>query len=212
MAEKRFGLGNGFRLFGVILAGLAAIAVGFQITGGRAGIAFSWWVYVWLTAVAVSAVLAGARFPVIDERRGAGWRLIAFAAFIAIGSVASNLPALTHFLPFYFASARGLTLLILGGILAPITEEVLFHGIIQTDLNKRARPGIVRTGTLIAAGMFALSHAVGYAVTHNLVATAISVLSALAFGLINGVWYERTNDLRGCILVHVIGNILTNVT
>ena len=134
--------------------------------------------------------------------------------FILLGSAASNIGALPHLPRFYFGNATGPVILVLGSILVPLTEEVLFRGIIQTALNGNAtsipklRPLV---GTLVAASMFAVSHAVGFAITHNSAAVIFDIVSAFAFGLINGIWYERTNDLRGCVLAHVAGNFLTNV-
>ena len=93
----------------------------------------------------------------------------------------------------------------------PIAEELLFRGVLQTGLNATIRTtifkGRLRVGTLVAATIFGLTHAVAIFANHNVALTVGIVGSAFVFGLFGGYLYDRSNNLWLPLAVHVMGNL-----
>ncbi|MFH1085858.1 MAG: type II CAAX endopeptidase family protein, partial [Chloroflexota bacterium] len=92
-------------------------------------------------------------------------------------------------LPFFGEGLGGLALaLLLGGVVAPLAEEVFFRGFLYAGL--RARLGAA-SGVALSALLFALVHVVPGVL-------APIFLMGVAFALL----YEHTGSLWPCILLH----------
>ena len=79
-------------------------------------------------------------------------------------------------------------------VFAPITEEILFRGLILRGLLSRMRaPAAIATSALL----FALVHANPW-----------QFIGPLALGVLFGWWYVRTRSLIPCILGHAVNNAL----
>jgi membrane protease YdiL (CAAX protease family) len=99
-----------------------------------------------------------------------------------------------------------------GGVLeAPIVEELVFRGALQTSLNATAlgRTTILylRGGTIVAALAFGCSHFLLLAGGVSLARTLFEVGSAIPAGLLFGYLYQRTRNLWYGIFVHALGNL-----
>lgn len=79
-------------------------------------------------------------------------------------------------------------------IVAPITEELFFRGLVQTALLATIGPKYRWTAILIAALFFGVIHAA--------VVPAIMLPSLVMVGVVLGWVYERTGSLLCCILTH----------
>lgn len=82
-------------------------------------------------------------------------------------------------------------------VVAPITEELLFRGVILRGLLGRMRPA---TAIGVSALLFALVHANPW-----------QFFGPLAIGLLLGWCYVRTGSLLPCILGHAVNNALAQV-
>ncbi len=99
----------------------------------------------------------------------------------------------------------------LGVVLAPITEEFVFRGAIQTSLNNttfgsRSIIGL-RCGTLLSAIMFSCAH---FTLLVNGVAmprVLFEVFSALPLALAAGYIYQRTSNIWYGVFLHGLGNL-----
>lgn len=99
-------------------------------------------------------------------------------------------------------------------VLVPITEELLFRGLIQTSFTQRINnTWRVHPAIWIAVGLEVLAHASG-AVLFAAEGEALSalftrlpqLLYVFVFGAIGGWVYHRTKSLTGPILIHALGN------
>ncbi|MGL5838921.1 MAG: lysostaphin resistance A-like protein [Sphingorhabdus sp.] len=77
-------------------------------------------------------------------------------------------------------------------ILAPVLEELLFRGLLQTSLAKRMP---IWAAILLASAIFALIHFQPYAFP-----------ALMAMGIVFGVLYHLTGSLRVTILAHALNN------
>jgi membrane protease YdiL (CAAX protease family) len=107
-----------------------------------------------------------------------------------------------EFLRKMFAEMAGETHGLWAGVLllvvvAPVTEELFFRGILLRGLASRHR---WRTALLVSATLFALMHANPW-----------QFCSALAAGLVFGWWYLRTQSLVLCLFGHAMMNGLSLV-
>ena len=83
-------------------------------------------------------------------------------------------------------------------VIAPVTEEIVFRGLILRGLLGRWRPA---AAVLFSAGLFALVH-------FNPVQAPV----ALLLGLLTGWLYVRTRSLGLCILAHALNNAASYLT
>lgn len=83
-------------------------------------------------------------------------------------------------------------------VIAPVTEELVFRGLILRGLLGRWRPA---AAILFSAGLFALVH-------FNPVQAPV----ALLLGLLTGWLYVRTRSLGLCILAHALNNAASYLT
>jgi len=88
----------------------------------------------------------------------------------------------------------GLSSIILLGIVAPLSEEILFRGIILRGLVNRYSP---TKAILISAILFSLFHLNPY-----------QFFAAFVMGLFLGYLYFRIKSILPCILAHSISNLL----
>jgi membrane protease YdiL (CAAX protease family) len=101
------------------------------------------------------------------------------------------------------ATGRPIRLLAIFGaaLLAPIGEELLFRGILQSSL---ARVLPARYGSLRHRWAAVIVVGVIFGAMHS--PTPQHIPALIAFGLILGFLYERTGSLRVTILVHMLFN------
>ncbi len=92
----------------------------------------------------------------------------------------------------FFAQDRFLSRGLLLVIIAPVTEELLFRGIILRGLLSRYRPAVAVTLTAL---LFAAVHANPW-----------QFLSPLFLGIAFGWFYLRTGSLGLCVLAHAMAN------
>lgn len=143
---------------------------------------------------------AGIR-PITTEwlLKGVGLAILAipFSGLIALAiQLIFDLPVSNPQIPFLapegFSWLGAFGVLLMGGIVAPIAEELYFRGVLYTWLRQR-------WGALIAA----LASSSIFGIAHGNVA-----LSGAAFflGILLAWVYERSNSLWPAILIHVINN------
>jgi membrane protease YdiL (CAAX protease family) len=98
-----------------------------------------------------------------------------------------------------------IVLIVLGvAVLAPVTEELLFRGLLLRSLLRRMEPG---PAVFLAAVIFGVIHAVG----DPSVGTLIALPAIIALGLVSGIQAVRTGELSRSILLHMGFNVLTVV-
>lgn len=98
---------------------------------------------------------------------------------------------------FYREPAILLLGLIVGVIIGPICEELIFRGIFYGYLRKRMRMGIaIAINTLI------------FVILHD---TYPKAIAALLTGIIVCNLYERTGSLLFCIVIHSASNLFTSI-
>lgn len=95
----------------------------------------------------------------------------------------------------FFSENKLLSRTFLLVIVAPITEEPLFRGIILRGLLSRYRPAVA---VALSAFLFALIHANPW-----------QLISAFCLGLVFGWFYWRTGSLLLCVLAHALSNGLS---
>ena len=86
-------------------------------------------------------------------------------------------------------------LLLAAGILVPLLEELLFRGIIFSLLEKIKKGWFA---VIVSALLFALAHI-----------SPVQIVYTFIMGLISGLIYYKTKDLRWTILMHMVINILS---
>ena len=77
-------------------------------------------------------------------------------------------------------------------VIAPILEELLFRGYAINLFKKYGK----KTAILISACMFGITHA-----------EFMQILPAIFCGIVLGILYIKTNDIKVCIACHMINNI-----
>jgi len=97
----------------------------------------------------------------------------------------------------FFAENKLLSRIFLLVLIAPITEETLFRGVILRGLLSRYRPA---TALALSAFLFGAIHANPW-----------QLLSAFFLGIVFGWFYLRTGSLLLCVLAHAMANGLTLV-
>jgi membrane protease YdiL (CAAX protease family) len=95
----------------------------------------------------------------------------------------------------FFAKNKLFSRIVLLVIIAPITEETLFRGIILRGLLSRYRPAIA---VALSAFLFGAIHANPW-----------QLLSAFFLGLVFAWFYLRTGSLLLCVLAHAMANGLS---
>lgn len=92
-------------------------------------------------------------------------------------------------------------------LLAPVTEECLFRGLIFGQLLKKSRPGAY----VLSALCFGLLHVMGHLGTYTPMQLALSLLQYAPAGLILAWSYEKSGTIATPILVHGIINAVSMV-
>lgn len=91
------------------------------------------------------------------------------------------------------------------GIFVGWSEEYLFRGSIQRILNAHFQSvKVVRMnlGTLLTAFIFGLMHLGNLFLGQSLNSTLFQIAFAVFFGIVIGIFYDRTNDLSGAAWIH----------
>ena len=98
---------------------------------------------------------------------------------------------------------------------APIQEEVIFRGLVQTTLEKR-HPGLIRifrcetsVAALVTAVLFAVVHSARVSLGDSWDHVALIVAGALVLGLLAGHLRWKSGSLLPCILIHSLFNIFS---
>ncbi len=118
----------------------------------------------------------------------------------ALGAAMGNPPpAMQHELLEVFQRAKaepaGLALMLLGTVLlAPVLEELVYRGLLQTTLCEALRFEQRWAAVLLTAGLFGITHAA--------VATPHALPALVALGVLLGYTYERTRNLYVPIAIH----------
>jgi uncharacterized protein len=157
-----------------------------------------------------AAVALGLRFNRLTFRRGlplgrmtalqvAGVGIIVLGAGVLV-SEADNLFRVVLPMPqmlwnVFFSQDKLLSRIVLLVMIAPVTEELLFRGIILRGLLSRHRPAVA---VFLSAFLFAALHCNPW-----------QFLSASFLGLALGWFYLRTGSLGLCVLGHAIFNALS---
>lgn len=81
-------------------------------------------------------------------------------------------------------------------LVAPVTEELVFRGLIQT-----------RFHTTMNVSLAILISSVLFGITHLMTGSILTALFAFFGGIIFGLTYEKTSSLILTISVHIIGNL-----
>ncbi len=89
-----------------------------------------------------------------------------------------------------------LLFLIVGGIAAPIVEEIVFRGIIYPPI--RSKIGVISGITL---------NAIIFAAAHGIIENYSVIVIRFIGGVIFSFLYEKTNSILAPVIVHGIGNI-----
>jgi len=89
-------------------------------------------------------------------------------------------------------------------ILAPISEELLYRGIIYGFIRKKSKVAAYIVSTVL----FSLIHIVGYIPEANLPTLIISFLQYLPAGLALAYSYEKSGTLLCPMLIHITVNLL----
>ena len=89
-------------------------------------------------------------------------------------------------------------------LLAPLTEELLFRGVLLRSLLRKVSPTVA---VLLSAVVFGLVHALG----DPSVGTVIAMPAIILLGVVSGYQAARTGNLSRSILLHVGFNALSVV-
>ncbi len=136
-------------------------------------------------------------------RAGRGWRVgaavaagvgVLVLAVEGVARLAAGASLLRWVSPAPTPAAEALALCVAGGVVAPVTEELVFRGILYAGLRRRWGP---LPSTLLVAGLFALAHRMGAPVPW---AQAVG-------GLLFCAAYEWSRSLWAPLLVHTAGNL-----
>ena len=126
--------------------------------------------------------------------------VLAVASMVVSGPGAPAMPTVAVRSPGF---AEGALLVVTALITAPLLEEIVYRGLLQTVLlGLLGRPAQVAV-VLIAAGTFALVHLPG--------GGWAGVAGLMVLGVVLGVLYERTGSLLPCVVAHAGYNALTLV-
>ncbi len=123
--------------------------------------------------------------------------LFLFGTQYIIGEFMTYLPGYEAMLAAYKAMFEGLNpiaMLIAGGFIGPICEEIIFRGVILEGLTKRYNP---IKAIIFSALIFGLIHM-----------QPLQVMGTFFAGLILGWIYVKTKSLWVVIVLHVINNII----
>ena len=92
------------------------------------------------------------------------------------------------------SSFSKILLIIAGVIMGPLSEEIVFRGILLDDLIKYNNKFV---SILLSSFIFGILHR-----------DLISMIYAFIFGIVTGVVYLKDRNLTNCILVHASGNFI----
>ena len=92
------------------------------------------------------------------------------------------------------SSFSKILLIIAGIIMGPLSEEIVFRGILLDDLSKYNNKFIA---ILLGSFIFGILHR-----------DLISMIYAFIFGIVTGIVYLKDRNLTNCILIHASGNFI----
>ncbi|MEJ2867113.1 type II CAAX endopeptidase family protein [Actinomycetospora sp. OC33-EN08] len=155
-------------------------------------------------AVAVAALVRTRSTAALGVRR-VGWRTIGLAVLLGLAvwlvsrvlivvyvSVTGDLTDPQEALTQFSGPAAAFWVVLLGGLVVPLGEELLFRGVGYGALR---RYGVV-VATILSSLLFAVAHGL------NVVFLAVLVLAVL-----NAVLYERTRSIWPCFATHATFNL-----
>ena len=148
------------------------------------------------TPAAVGLVRTGARTVALGVGLGvAVWllsRVLIVVYVVVTGDTSDPQAALTLF----SGPVAAALVIVLGGLVVPLGEELLFRGLAYPVLRRLGRVLAI----LLTAGVFALAHGL------NVVFAA-----ALLLGVVNAVLYERTGSIWPAVASHATFNTISFV-
>lgn len=128
-------------------------------------------------------------------KKGLIWSAI-FGAAVALGFVVLALVGINPLKLFASSMPRGVfdvaLFLVVGGLIAPVVEEVVFRGIFYGYFRHRG----IAAAILISSGIFVLFHPL----------TGIPVPQIIG-GVVFALAYEFTGSLVTPIIIHILGNL-----
>ena len=118
---------------------------------------------------------------------------------------------------FPFPGLAGWQLIAFSWLVAPVQEEIIFRGLLQTTLQSGI-PGLITIGSrklsvaaLVAAIMFALVHCALLGMGASPGVAAFIVFGALVLGLAAGHMRWSTGSLVPAVLIHALFNIIGSI-
>ena len=199
----------------IALAFLGALAVIELLPRAQPGGGFrlaGQWIYdAWLIAIPLFLRFAlGRAFPVgslVPPARSRQFAIGTATCLVACAVAAVHLAGLRAI---YSNTIMYASDIFTGCTIVPLSEELLFRGVVQTGLNRSLRGSWrgVRTGTLAAALLFGLMHGLNAFTSTSPAVVLAGAALAGGFGLIAGLLYQRTNNLWAAVVLHGLANAL----
>lgn len=119
--------------------------------------------------------------------------------------------------PYVYMESSPLLAILAGWIFAPITEEVVFRGLIQSYLSEHITDSLtlfkwrITLPALIGAIFFAAVHTVLLFQGASISVTIFTVLSAFVSGITAGYFRDETSSLVGPFIIHILFNVIGNI-
>lgn len=129
-------------------------------------------------------------------RKGIAWSAVfGFYGLVFLGMMHILGYSILHLFqaPVQFSLSGIVSLLLVGGFISPIAEELFFRGIIYGFLRRRS----VLLAILASTALFSLAHAI---------TTGLAFVQIIG-GLVFAIAYEAEKNLVVPITIHVLGNI-----
>jgi len=102
------------------------------------------------------------------------------------------------------SGAKLAVFVIIAGLVAPVTEELLFRGLLLRALRRRMAPAL-------AIGVQALVFALAHPLLSPTLGDLVVVPALVILGVASGIAAERNGDLSASILMHIGFNLITTL-
>ena len=156
-------------------------------------------VMLWIAATCAGGTAAIGLEPTLwlhGLRRGALWSLafgaVALCAFLVLSLAGMNALAMIR-VPLPAQITTLVLLFLVGGIIAPVAEEIFFRGLLYGFFRRWG----IAAALIISTLLFVLSHPLNQ---------GLPVIQAVG-GLVFAVSYEKEGTLLAPITIHVLGNL-----
>lgn len=157
----------------------------------------------WLLTPDQRAAVFTFRWPSLSETVAA---IVAFGAGLGVYQITAQLNALLGYqmqgLSYSLTDSMAVFAILVGAvILAPITEEILYRGLVLGALTSRGFGSV--SATVLMAALFALIHLPNFGVGGTIF---ISV-----WGFLPAILRLRYENLSGAVLMHILNNLFSYV-